>query len=150
MFPGTFSAMGITYFSLQGANEKIQKIKPVVERMRQLVEELNFLDNTKIELENESTESLMLEVALNKSFHEKNLELYSLIEKVIREGCIVRDLQSMEIDFYSKLGERNILLCWKRGEEKVQCWHETFEDCSKRKSAVLIEKNYFEQLKRLR
>ncbi|MFA5357973.1 MAG: DUF2203 family protein [archaeon] len=142
--------MGVAYFSLQGANEKVQKIRRVTERMCQLVEELDFLDNTKIELETDSTESLMLEVALNKSFHEKNLELYSLIEKLIAEGCIVRDLQSMEIDFYSRLGERSILLCWKRGEEKIQSWHETFENQTKRKPAIMLEKNYFEQLKKLR
>jgi hypothetical protein len=118
--------MGVAYFSLQGANEKVQKIRRVTERMCQLVEELDFLDNTKIELETDSTESLMA------------------------EGCIVRDLQSMEIDFYSRLGERSILLCWKRGEEKIQSWHETFENQTKRKPAIMLEKNYFEQLKKLR
>jgi hypothetical protein len=128
----------------------VQKIKPGVERIRQLVEELDFLDNTKIELENDSSESLLMEVALNKSFHEKNLELYSLLEKLIMEGCVVRDLHNMEIDFCSRLGERNIFLCWKAGEEKVGYWHETFEDYTKRKPVALIEKNYFEQLKKLR
>ena len=40
------------YFSLQEANELIQRIKPGVERIIQLRDEIELLDNTQIEFDN--------------------------------------------------------------------------------------------------
>ena len=142
--------MGIIYFSLKEANREIKRIRGDIERLTQLCEELDLIDNTKIEFDEESIEHLMLEVELNKSFHEKNLELYSLIGKLIREGCIIRDIEKLEIDFYSRLDDRDIMLCWKQGEDKISHWHEVFDSVGKRKPVALLEKQYFKKLNELK
>jgi hypothetical protein len=142
--------MGIIYFSLREADREIKKIKEDIERIIQLSEELVLIDNTKIEFEKDSIENLLLEVELNKSFHEKNLELFLIIGKLIKDGCIVRDVEKIEIDFYSKFEGRDILLCWKHGEERILCWHEVDEDHNKRKPISLIENQYFKKLNELK
>jgi hypothetical protein len=142
--------MGKIYFSLHEANELVQKIRPSVERVIQLRDELDLLDNTKIEFDEEKTENLLLEVELNKNFHEKNVELYSLLGELIQKGCIVHDLTEMEIDFYSKLEDRDIAFCWHPNDEKVLYWHFPREKSSSRRPISEIEKNYFEKLNKLR
>ena len=138
------------YFSLRQANEFVKRILPDVERIIQLNEELSLLDNTKIEFDDENVENFLLEVELNKSFHEKNVELYSLLGTLIRQGCIVRDLEKMEIDLYSKLNDKEIIFCWRPGEESVKYWHHTSEDLENRKPVRVVEDAYFEQLKKMK
>jgi hypothetical protein len=69
---------------------------------------------------------------------------------LIRQGCVIRDLEKLEIDFYSKFGGKEILFCWKVTEESVKFWHETGEDLSQRKPISQIEDAYFEQLKKMK
>jgi len=138
------------YFSLQEVNEIIKKVKEDVTKIIQLRDELDLLDNTKIEFDEANVENFLLEVELNKSFHEKNIELYSTIGKLIRLGCIIKNLDDMEIDFYSKLDNKDILFCWHPEDEKILFWHYPGEEHAKRKPVQQIEKKYFEQLKKLR
>jgi len=142
--------MSKVYFSLKEVNEFIKKIKPDVERLGELNEQLSMLDNTKIEFDEENIETFLLEVELNKHFHEKNVEMYSLLGFLIRKGCVIRDLDKMEIDFYSKYGEKEILFCWKPTEDNISFWHYPNEDISKRKPIAQIEDAYFEQLKKMK
>lgn len=138
------------YFSLHEANELLKQIKPDLERIQQLAEELEMLDNTKIILDEVNVENMLLEVELNKSFHEKNLQMYATLGGLIRKGCVIRDIEDVEIDFYSKLGEKDIFLCWMPHDGVVKHWHELDENKSSRKSVKLIERNYMQKLESLR
>ncbi|MDD4128316.1 MAG: DUF2203 family protein [Candidatus ainarchaeum sp.] len=141
--------MSRIYFSIQEANTLIKRIKPQVDRLFELNEQLQLLDNTKIEFDEDSTENFLLEVELNKNFHEKNVELYTLLGDLIREGCVVRDLEKMEIDFYSKHNKKEILLCWRPLEEQILFWHYLGEDVEKRKSIKQLQEEKIENLKKL-
>ena len=128
----------------------VQKIRPKLNEIALLREELDLLDNTKIEFEDEKVENYLLEVELNKNFHEKNLRLYEIIGELIRMGCIVRNVDSLEIDFYSKLENRDIVFCWNPGQEKIFYWHFPHEEQKRRRPIREIESCYFETLKKLR
>jgi hypothetical protein len=141
--------MSKVYFSVPEANALIKKIRCDVDRLFELNEQLQMLDNTKIEFDNDSMESFLLEVELNKNFHEKNVELYTILGFIIREGCVVRDLEKMEIDFYSRHAGKEILLCWRPAEEQVLFWHYAGEDVSKRKSVKQLQEETIENLKKL-
>lgn len=142
--------MGKIYFSLHEANDFIQKIKPKVNRIIHLTEELDLLDNIKIEFDDEKIENYLLEVELNKNFHEKNLELYKIMGEIIAEGAIVRDIENLEIDFYSKLNSTDILFCWMPSEERIEFWHYPNENHKLRKNVREIEKKYYESLNKLK
>lgn len=138
------------FFSLREANNTIPKIKPLIEVLIQLTEELEVLDNTKIEFDNENIENYMLEVELNKNFHEKNLQLYNILADLIKQGCIVRNLDDMEVTFYSKLGNKDINLCWKYPHEKISYWRYPNENINTKRDIKEIEKQYFEKLNELK
>jgi len=142
--------MPMIYFSLQEANELLPKIKSSVERIVQLRDEIELLDNTQIEFDKKSIENMILEIELNKSFHEKNLEMYSIIGSLIKQGCIIKTLTTMEIDLYSRLNNKEIAFCWRPQDEKILFWHSLTENCEKRQPIKIIERNYLEELKKLR
>lgn len=142
--------MSKVYYSLNEANEMVQKIRPLIEKIICLRDELDLIDNTKIEFDEEKIENYLLEVELNKNFHKKNLEMYSTIETLITKGCIVKDLENLEVDFYSKLENRDITFCWTPEEEKINFWHFPHEPLSKKRPIKEIEKYYFEKLNKLR
>lgn len=48
-------------------------------------------------------------------------------------GCEMKDLEIGLVDFPAELDDREIRLCWKVGEERVEFWHETTEGFSGRK-----------------
>ena len=52
---------------------------------------------------------------------------------VSRRGCIIRDLESGLVDFYSVVRNRVICLCWRRGEPRVAHWHLADEGFSGRR-----------------
>lgn len=128
----------------------IQKIRPMLKEINLLREELDLLDNTKIEFEDEKVENYLLEVELNKNFHEKNLRLYQIIGDLIKMGCIVKNIDNLEIDLYSKLENKDITFCWSPGQEKIFYWHFPHEEKKRRRPIREIESYYFETLKRLR
>lgn len=138
------------YFSLKEANEFIKKMRMDIERLQEINEQLSLLDNTKIEFDEDNVENFLLEVELNKNFHEKNVELYSLLGFLIRQGCIVRDIEKMEIDFYSKLEDKEILFCWRPTEQAISFWHYPGEEIEKRKPIKQIEEAYLEKLKKMK
>lgn len=39
-------------------------------------------------------------------------------------GCIFKGFEEGLVDFYGKLDGRDILWCWKQGEERIGHWHE--------------------------
>ena len=142
--------MSKVYFSLNEANEMVAKIKPQIEQIIMLRDELDLLDNTKIEFEEETVENYLLEVELNKNFHTKNLEMYNLIENLIRQGCIVRDIEKLEIDFYSKLEDKDIMFCFMPNQDKINFWHYPHELHKNKRSIKEIERYYYEELNKLR
>jgi hypothetical protein len=138
------------YFSLREANDMVQKIREKIERISQLMEELDLLDNTKIEFENEDVKKLMLEVELNKNFHSKNLEMYNILGELIEEGCIIRNLEEIDVCFYSKLNEKDINFCWKPEHNKIQYWRYVNENFKTKRNIKEIEKQYYEKLNTLK
>ncbi len=51
--------------------------------------------------------------------------LQGKLREVGERGIIVRDLSSWLVDFPSLREGREIYLCWIRGEERIDFWHET-------------------------
>ena len=46
------------------------------------------------------------------------------MEELGKIGCVFKGFEAGLVDFYSKRGERDVLLCWKYGEPEVEHWHE--------------------------
>jgi len=46
-------------------------------------------------------------------------------QDILAEGIIVRDVATGLVDFPSQREGREVFLCWIRGEERIDFWHET-------------------------
>lgn len=54
-----------------------------------------------------------------------NIDLQEIVDDIIAEGIIIRDIPSGLVDFPHLLDGRVVYLCWIRGEESIGFWHET-------------------------
>ena len=46
--------------------------------------------------------------------------------------------------------KKEIAFCWKDGEDRILFWHLLGQDCEKRQPINIIERNYFDVLKKLK
>ena len=46
-----------------------------------------------------------------------------LIARIQANGCEVKHIEMGLIDFPARIGERDVYLCWKRGETRVAYYH---------------------------
>lgn len=51
-------------------------------------------------------------------------EFYNIIDEIHRQGCLLKDVDTGLVDFYSLHNGRVVYLCWRLGEEEVTTWHE--------------------------
>lgn len=66
-------------------------------------------------------------------------EINALLTEIQDTGCVVKDLDAGLIDFWSRIGDEDIFLCWKLGESEVSHWHATKEGFGQRKSLFTRE-----------
>jgi len=51
------------------------------------------------------------------------LRLREVVESVQQTGVLIKDLDIGLIDFPTLLGGREVMLCWRLGEEAIRYWH---------------------------
>ena len=72
-----------------------------------------------------------------KKAEEDEKRLRSDLEETIKaindEQIIIRDIKLGLVDFLCLWGEREVFLCWKKGEHSIQFWHNTDEGFASRK-----------------
>ncbi len=50
--------------------------------------------------------------------------LDKLIHQIMDTGAIVKDINTGLLDFPSMRDNREVYLCWRHGEERIEYWHE--------------------------
>ena len=51
-------------------------------------------------------------------------ELNRLATELARIGCQLKDWESGLVDFPARFDDRDVLLCWRDGEDRIEHWHE--------------------------
>jgi len=51
-------------------------------------------------------------------------EINGYVQELEQIGCLFKGFDEGLVDFYGKLDGRDIFWCWKRGEERIEHWHE--------------------------
>jgi hypothetical protein len=60
-------------------------------------------------------------------------KLHDALQQIEESGVVVKDLDIGLIDFPALLGEQQVFLCWKLGEQRIEYWHGIHEGFSGRK-----------------
>jgi hypothetical protein len=114
--------MGAKYFTVDEANSLLPVIRPYV---AELLERRAKVARARPELG----------AILDSAGHDVGgrvasglVQEFIIIERLARQvralGCIVRDLNTGLIDFLSERDGREVFLCWRYGEPRVEFYHE--------------------------
>jgi len=139
-----------TYFTIQQAQIAIKTIKNDFKKILELKSSLDVIDSIDIEYTEEYTGNYdeLNFTKLNKEFHKLSFEFFSKIEEIEKKGCVIKDIEEGLIDFYSIFNGKEIFLCWKYGEDKIEYWHDLECGFSGRQHVeeLLTKKNKFSKI----
>ncbi len=142
--------MSKKYFSVEEAEEILPEVGRKIKKLSELNERIMLLRGVKINTSNDGIENALAMAELNKNLHLASFEFFQEMEELIKIGCLVKDVEKGGVDFYSKLGERDIFLCWKLGEPKIQYWHEIEKERALRQPIEIVKKEYEKRLEQFR
>lgn len=123
-------------FTIEEANELIPEIKEILDRAFDIKIKLNLVKEAfdfKDKYSYENPKDLM----------ERMEKLSEILKREIAEiekyGCIVKDIETGLIDFYSIKDNKLIFLCWKHGENEIKYWHSVEDGFKGRKPLKLLK-----------
>lgn len=110
------------YFTVQDANRALPLVRRIVS---DIIDAYAGFLHAQIDLHKASGDVSEDERFVMESRVEAAaMRLDRLIDELQAVGCDLKDPQSGLIDFWAKHEGREVLLCWKSGEERVAFWHE--------------------------
>jgi hypothetical protein len=118
--------------TLAQARERLALVRPLVERLMHLTEQLRQLAT-----DENSTPSPTAEAkrwALEESFK-------STLRELNAQGAVLKDPMSGLIDFYTWRDDDFAFLCWKHGEADIHWWHGLHEGFQGRRPITEHEAN---------
>src|SRR5207302_4551737 len=113
--------VGERLFTRDEANALAPRLRPLLERMRELQQEM---------VEPARLRRLGSVVAANGGGHvatdlmEREAELRRIASAVERMGIVVRDPSAGLVDFPAERDGRPVYLCWRLDEASVDHWHD--------------------------
>lgn len=132
------------YFTLDQAQEILSEVNEIMKKLLEGKDALDLLNSIKIDYTDDYSGEFneINFTKVNKDFHKLSYEFFSRIEDLESRGCILKDLNEGLIDFYSIFEGKEIFLCWKYGEERIEYWHDIEGGFSGRQHiAELIKKS---------
>jgi hypothetical protein len=125
-------------FTPQEANAALVELRPVVERMVEHRRNLTAAQRRQAELVTriagnggDLVPSDLREAATTIEREAKALG--ECIDSVTEAGAQIKSLEDGLLDFPARLGEQDVLLCWRLGEDEIRYWHGVDEGFASRK-----------------
>lgn len=131
--------MSDRYFNREEAEELLPLLGKSLEEARK---QKQFLDSLDEDLSQASARIMMLggsvppyqELLRKKGEKQRFVErLEDAVNEIQEMGCLVKDLESGLVDFPSLRDGREVYLCWKLGEKRIEYWHGMEEGFAGRK-----------------
>jgi len=115
------------YFTLAEANKTLPLVKRIVSdivvlhpRWRDLVSRYELLAAQSKPEWGESAEQL----DVHRQIEDVARDINGYLQELEQIGCVFKGFDEGLVDFYGKLDGRDIFWCWKRGEDRIEHWHE--------------------------
>lgn len=115
-------------FTVTEANKLLPQIASLIQEVQKKREQILSLEVEidALELIHEKDENGFSPV-LNKkveNYARQVNQFYKLVEDIHALGCLLKDVDTGLVDFYSMYKGRVVHLCWKLGESEISHWHE--------------------------
>jgi hypothetical protein len=123
-------------FTLAEANRALPLVQRIV---RDIVTTHRRAADTQAKLEGAPSikEAMTLEAELELAVD----RLQDFVEELDNIGCELKDREMGLVDFPGRHQQRDVYLCWRLGEEKVESWHETTAGYSGRQPISTLEES---------
>jgi len=131
------------FLTIEEANRIIATLEVKVLKLQELNKAIAMLRSVTFEYEDEH-QNLVSAVKLNQQFHTLSSEFYMILNTLLNTGCVVKDIETGLVDFYSSHDNRIICLCWQLGEKNIQFWHETDAGAQGRKPLAQLRQQSVE------
>ena len=110
---------------LQRAIESKSEVETVEGELQGISERINLLGGSEI--------NPAAVLRLKRGKDEALRTLRNVVGQIEASGCLVKDLDSGLVDFPALLGDEEVYLCWKLGEDSISYWHRVEEGFAGRK-----------------
>jgi hypothetical protein len=121
--------VGSRTFTPEEANEALAEVRPLTERMVAARHELAAAQQAQAELvaviagNGGGVDSAELARA-SKEVERLAGEIVATVQQIQDLGAVVKDVDSGLVDFPAVHRGRDVLLCWRLGEDEVGYWHD--------------------------
>jgi len=137
----TIRPMAPRYFTVDEANEAVDELRPVVERMVEHRRRFLVAEQQRGELTEQAGSNGGDLTPTDFAEVEEELELQGAalagcIEQLQSAGALVKDLDQGLLDFPALREGEEILLCWRLGEDEIEYFHGTAEGFAGRQPLV--------------
>jgi hypothetical protein len=112
------------YFTVEEANRLIPQVKAMIDQLRQ--------GRLHLQKQRPTAEAIAQQAGGNGGGNQAAAYLSDYSQMVARGlarlqamGILLKDLERGLIDFPHQRDGREVYLCWKYGEERIDYWHET-------------------------
>lgn len=116
--------MAHRYFTLHEAEALLPKVRLHLDKLMNIHDELSALSGVKVHSDKFDWTAHLLAININKRYHELSFKYFAELEALTKMGCYVKDVTQGLVDFYSKLDNRDILLCWQFDEPTILFYHD--------------------------
>ena len=110
------------YFSLEEANAALDAIRPLMDEIQSIRKEI-ITHQPEIWPAIERSAGNGGNPMLSKVAKDFD-RLDTLLHRVLATGAQVKDINMGLLDFPALRNDREVCLCWKSGEGKIEYWHE--------------------------
>ena len=123
---------GRKYFSIDEANRAIPYVSRIIDDITDVYADVVALRKRIESPVNDDSSDLepRYEAAMDR--------LSELVDELHQVGVELKDFEMGLIDFPAIHDEREVFLCWRRGEAAVEYWHEVDTGYSERQSAAVL------------
>ena len=114
--------MAIRYFSVEEANQIVSEIKPLV---GELLERRAKAVRLSRQIEDQlSAKHIDFGGEMPATLHLEFDAIEQLMKQIKSYGCVIKSLEAGLVDFLAQIDGRDVYLCWRYGEERVEFYHE--------------------------
>lgn len=123
--------MSLRYFTVDEANALLPELSPLVERLLALRAQITHesralgevLGDTQSDFGGPMASRLTAEFA----------EVEQLVQRIQSYGCVIKSLEAGLLDFLCERDGRDVFLCWRFGEPRIEYYHEVHSGYQGRK-----------------
>ena len=125
--PTKEKGIAMKFFTVDQANNTLPLVRRIVadilrdyEIWRDRMRSYEILSAGETSEGDESPEQISLREEIDRAAH----RISRYMEELKQIGCVFKGFEVGLVDFYAKKDGRDVLLCWKYGEDAVEHWHE--------------------------